>query len=150
MSCPLYYRNKSHRLHIICTLAFGLLCSAVDVYFELTMGHKTVSIGCAAVGCFTSKNFRIYWGASNSVWSLCENSFPSQLFLILQILNLFMFATSIMVIIKFNRFRRNFLLNKNQTTFVQQQQNQQQQQHKLQIYADNKCNANENRRCYQV
>lgn len=67
MCWPVYYRNKSQRLYIICTLVFALAASAVDVYFELTMEPKTVAIGCAAVGCFTSKNFRIYWGISNSV-----------------------------------------------------------------------------------
>ena len=67
MSWPVYYRNKSQCLYIFCTFAFGIAWSGVDVYLELTMAPMSVAIGCAASGCFTSKNYHIYQGVSNSV-----------------------------------------------------------------------------------
>ena len=75
MCWPYFYRQKSHLQFIVLTLAFGLALSLVDVFFELTLDPLSVSIGCAAVGCFTSHVFRTYWSISNSVCK-CQSDNP--------------------------------------------------------------------------
>jgi hypothetical protein len=67
MRYSFYYRHKKHNLFVFQTLFIGLGLSMIDVYFEFKMDPLPVNKGCAAVGCFTSLEFRYYWGSTNMV-----------------------------------------------------------------------------------
>ena len=65
----IYYRQKNQEKFVSLALAAGIFLALVDVYFELTWSPKARAPGCAAVGCFTSEKFRIWWGGGNTLLS---------------------------------------------------------------------------------
>ena len=67
MRFPLYYRRKNHNLNMWLTLAGGLFLAAIDVTLEFLLTNIQPQPGCAAIGCFVSFNYKIWWGATNMV-----------------------------------------------------------------------------------
>ncbi|KAI1723163.1 serpentine type 7TM GPCR chemoreceptor srbc domain-containing protein [Ditylenchus destructor] len=67
MRFPMYYRKKSQMRYVYGTVFSGLVLGFVDVFFQYFLSPLPVNRGCAAVGCFTSYKFRIYWGFSNMI-----------------------------------------------------------------------------------
>ncbi|KAI6195231.1 G-PROTEIN-RECEP-F1-2 domain-containing protein [Aphelenchoides besseyi] len=65
MHFSMHYRTKNHNLFVFYTLLLGIILSLVDVYFEYALDPLPVNTKCAAVGCFTSLKFRLYWGSTN-------------------------------------------------------------------------------------
>ncbi|KAI6197904.1 hypothetical protein M3Y94_01280600 [Aphelenchoides besseyi] len=65
MHFSIYYRTKNHNFFVLYTLLLGIFLSLIDVYFEYAMDPLPVNTKCAAVGCFTSLKFRLYWGSTN-------------------------------------------------------------------------------------
>lgn len=70
MRFPIFYRRKNHTRNMWITLAGGIFLAAIDVTLEFLLTDIQPQPGCAAIGCFTGKIYKNWWGASNMVSSI--------------------------------------------------------------------------------